>query len=103
MRRSSKAKETGYRAELYGLGAYKPLEGLYPGRVSTAVRDKLRAEFGDGRVQVPCHADFVESKWHGRCKIDGVTIEYQVFTESGCAKPMLWIPGLEGKASQFES
>lgn len=27
--KKQKNKETGYRADLYGLGAYKPLEGLY--------------------------------------------------------------------------
>jgi hypothetical protein len=93
--KKQKTKETGFRAELYGLGAYKPLEGLYPGRVSTAVRDKLRAEFGDERVQVPCHADLIEGKWLGRCKIDGGEFDYQVLREEGVKNPILWIPGFD--------
>lgn len=90
------AKPTGYRGELYGLAAYKPLEELYSGRVATAVRDKLRAEFGDSRVQVPCHADLIDAKWRGRCKVDGAEYEYQVFVEEGDKNPVLSIPGLSG-------
>jgi hypothetical protein len=99
--KQQKSKPTGFRGELYGLAAYKPLEKLYHGRIATAVRDKLRAEFGDSRVRVPCHTDLIDSKWHGRCKIDGSEYEYQVFVESGCTKPILWIPDLEGVKSRF--
>lgn len=100
---SSSTATKGYRGELVGLAKRRPLNKLYVKMVGEAVRDHLRSEAIDRtRVAVANRADLIDSKWHGRCSVDGKEFEYQVFMEDGVASPVLWIPGLEEIKSPYD-
>jgi hypothetical protein len=68
----------GFRQELPGLGKNTPFLALSEKRVTKAVRECLRDEYGLAAVEVSCEASAGANEWHGRCQISGSRFEYRV-------------------------
>lgn len=68
----------GFKAELPGLGKNKRISELGEKRVTKAIREKLRLEYGLFNVTVSCRADFYDKTWHGKCTIYDIGYEYLI-------------------------
>ncbi|MFW6124317.1 MAG: hypothetical protein ACOC5G_03765 [Acidobacteriota bacterium] len=60
-----------HQTEIPGLGKYTSFEDLSQKRITKAVRQNLRKEFGNESVTVSCTASFVNGLWRGTCIING--------------------------------
>ncbi len=67
----------GFSGQLPGLGKITPFRALSEKRVTKAVRQRLRDEYGPG-VEVSCQADVRDGVWQGTCWINGVQFRYRV-------------------------
>ena len=70
--------QNGFKVELLGLGKNKLISDLSEKRITKAVREKLRNEYGLLNVIVSCEADFFDKTWHGRCTINDVEYKYEI-------------------------
>ena len=70
--------QNGFKAELPGLGRNKLISDLSYKRITIAVREKLRTEYGLLNVIVSCGAVFFDKTWHGRCTINDVEYKYEI-------------------------
>jgi hypothetical protein len=66
----------GYRASLVGLGKIRGLEKLSQKRITKAVREELRRNYGLSHVAVSCDATLASDGWHGSCTIHDKDFEY---------------------------
>lgn len=65
--------------EIPGLGRYKPLRELSEKRITKAVRQVLRKEFGFANVTVSCDATSNDSDtWLGECTVEGINFQYRI-------------------------
>lgn len=70
--------QNGFKAELPGLGKNKFISDLSEKRITKAVREKLRTEYGLLNVIVSCEAYIFGKTWHGRCTINDVEFKYEI-------------------------
>jgi len=70
--------QNGYSSKLTGLGKIKPIYELSEKRISTAVRNNLRLEYGKINVKVPCNPSLLKGTWNGKCTIKGVEYNYEI-------------------------
>ncbi len=70
--------DNGFTASLDGLGRNQNFPNLSEKRVTKAVREALRAHYGDGRIEVACDAMFERGEWVGACQIDSVEHAYRI-------------------------
>jgi len=68
----------GYRASLSGLGRNRGLQNLSQTRVSKAVREALRQQYGETNVSVGCEPELVSGGWHGLCTVHGEGFGYKI-------------------------
>jgi hypothetical protein len=68
----------GYQVEMHGLGKNVPLCDLSEKRITKAVREKLRSEYGHDNVTVSCSADFTNGVWTGTCSINEKSYQYEI-------------------------
>jgi len=68
----------GYRTLIPGLGRYRGLGNLSKKRVSIAVRNKLRQEYGLANVEVSCEPEPTPNGWSGSCKIFQDAFHYTI-------------------------
>jgi len=68
-----------YTLTLPGLGKIVPFSQLSQKTVTKTVRANLRKTYGISNVEVSCHASFLEGVWNGRCKINGIQYNYQIY------------------------
>lgn len=73
--------KNGFRSELPGLGRNKGIFTLSEKRVTMAVREELRKEYGLPYVIVCCRANLINDKWHGRCTINDIEYKYEIKTQ----------------------
>ena len=66
----------GFSGQLPGLGKITPLGALSEKRITKAVRQSLRDQYGFPAVEVSCDADMPDGVWHGTCRIDGAHFRY---------------------------
>jgi hypothetical protein len=66
----------GYQASLPGLGKIRGLLNLSRKRVTIAVRQELRRQYGLPYVIVSCEAALASKGWNGSCTIHGKKFEY---------------------------
>ena len=66
------------RIELPGLGKHKAISELSEKRITKAVRETLRTEYGLLNVIVSCEVVFFEGSWHGRCTIHNSEFNYEI-------------------------
>jgi hypothetical protein len=59
------------KLKIPGLGKKRLLTDLSEKRITKAVRDILRSEFGYENITCSCRADVISGTWLGRCWIDG--------------------------------
>ena len=72
--------DNGWGCRLPGLGKIRPLLMLSEKRITKAVRQALRQQFGDYDVDVSCSADLRGQEWRGRCEIGGISYGYRIST-----------------------
>ena len=72
------ANGKGYQIPVPGLGKIQVFENLSQKRVTKAVREALRARYGEENVKVSCAAKFVDGCWEGKCTVRGQDLEYQI-------------------------
>jgi hypothetical protein len=64
---------------LRGLGKNKSLSTLSEKRITKAARKRLRAEFGDDKVEVSCFAVIIDDdRWQGRCTVYGRDLTFTI-------------------------
>ena len=68
----------GFTTTIPGLGRNQNFPNLSEKRITRAVRDALREQYGDGRVEVSCSAAFEKGEWVGACEIAGQPQSYSV-------------------------
>jgi hypothetical protein len=68
----------GYKASLTGLGKIRGLRGLSEKRISKAVREELRKQFGMQNVRVSCAAKLFADGWHGCCEIGREALQFTI-------------------------
>ena len=68
----------GFTTPLDGLGRNQNFPNLSEKRVTKAVREALRNQYGDDRVAVSCDATFERGEWVGACEIDSAAHAYRV-------------------------
>jgi hypothetical protein len=64
--------------QIDGLGRRKPLRELSDKRITMAVRQVLRKQFGFDNVMVPCATLQRDGTWVGECLLDEVKFNYRV-------------------------
>ena len=67
----------GVTRELPGLGRNTSFQELSKQRITKAIRQGLRKEFGFSMVGVSCDADLKDGAWQGRCRIHGDELAYR--------------------------
>jgi hypothetical protein len=71
--------ENEYEADLPGLGVRMLFIELSEKRVTRAVRDHLRGEYGHDNVHVSCSACLKDGRrWTGSCEINGSQLAYRI-------------------------
>ena len=68
----------GYLIPLLGLGKIQAFANLSQKRVTRAVREALRARYGEKNVEVSCAARFADGCWEGKCTVQGQNLAYQI-------------------------
>lgn len=70
--------QNGFKSELSGLGKNKYISDLSEKRITKAVREKLRLEFGFNNVRVSCGASFTNGIWQGKCSLYDKEYRYEI-------------------------
>ncbi len=70
--------DNGYRVSLPGLGKIRGLLNLSKKRVTIAVREELRRQYGFSYITVSCDAMLASDGWHGSCNICGEEFGYKI-------------------------
>jgi len=73
---STLSVDNGYCTSLVGLGKIRGLDMLSQKRVTKAVREELRRNYGMPNVAVSCEATLASDGWLGSCTIHGKKFEY---------------------------
>jgi hypothetical protein len=68
----------GFSGQLAGLGKITPIRALSEKRVTKAVRQRLRDEYGVPGVEVSCEADMRDGVWQGTCWINSAQFRYRI-------------------------
>jgi len=68
----------GFTEDLPGLGKITPFLALSEKRVTKAVRECLRHQYGFSAVEVSCEAHVEKNEWQGWCHISGEKWKYCV-------------------------
>jgi len=68
----------GFTTDLPGLGRNQTFPNLSEKRITKAVREALRAMYGEHRVAVSCSAVFERAEWVGACEIDSTAHAYWI-------------------------
>ena len=62
-----------------GLGLHRSLRELSEKRITKAVRDALRNQYGVDNVEVSCSATLSQERiWTGKCRVDGTEYSYRL-------------------------
>jgi hypothetical protein len=61
-----------------GLGSNRDFHELNQKRITKAVREALRKEFGPENVEVSCSAVLNHGIWTGKCSVDGTPYFYRL-------------------------
>lgn len=75
---STLSVDNGCQIPLPGLGKNRALRNLSKKRVSKAVREALRKQYGPPNVEVGCTPVRASDSWHGSCKIHQEKFSYKV-------------------------
>lgn len=67
----------GARLAVPGLGKIRGLRDLSEKRVTKAVRNELRGQYGPPAAEVSCNAVPTPAGWRGVCKINGNEFSYE--------------------------
>jgi hypothetical protein len=70
--------QNGYHATIPGLGKVRSLQRLSQKRITKAVREELRAQYGYAKVEVSCTSCFKDGHWEGSCAILGKPYIYDI-------------------------
>jgi hypothetical protein len=70
--------DSGYRTSMEGLGRNRGILRLSQKRVSKAVREALRRQFGEPNISVSCTPELVSDGWHGECEIYKRKCRYKI-------------------------
>lgn len=68
----------GFTTTMPGLGRNRNFPNLSEKRITRAVRDAPRQQYGDCGVEVSCSAAFERDQWVGACEIAGHPQSYTV-------------------------
>ncbi len=63
---------------LDGLGKIAPFAQLSQKRITKATRAALRLQYSTAEIEVSCTALFLNSAWHGQCKINDEEFHYVI-------------------------
>lgn len=66
--------------EISGLGSHRPFRELSQKRITKAVREALREQYGSDKVEVSCSATCNGGIWAGKCRVNGTSYSYQVMS-----------------------
>jgi GTP cyclohydrolase I len=61
-----------------GLGSHRPFRKLSQKRITKAVREALRKEYGSENVEVSCSATHYQGIWKGTCRIGRTCYSYRL-------------------------